>query len=155
VFADLAKRDKSTIGRFYGFKPHLVCNDRGGAVLVLPDRRQRGRQRSQNKSKRSQRNYSAKSLATKDIIHLVTGIRSNMKNRLIPLLDHILLMKRSVIEIINDELKNICDIEHSRHRTIPNFVMNLIAALGVYCFFDKKPSIKVNFEPQFGQLALF
>jgi hypothetical protein len=78
-----------------------------------------------------------------------------MKNRLMPLLDRILLRKRSVIETINDELKNICNIEHSRHRAIPDFIMNLIAALEAYCFFDRKPSIKVNFEPQFGQLALF
>ena len=52
-----------------------------------------------------------------------------------PLFDKIMLRKRSVIETINDELKNICDIEHSRHRSIHNFLMNLIAALGAYCFF--------------------
>jgi len=78
-----------------------------------------------------------------------------MKNRLMPLRDRILLRKRSVIETINDELKNICDIEHSRHRSIHNFIMNLIAALGAYCFFDKKPAIKFDIEPQYGQLALF
>jgi hypothetical protein len=90
-----------------------------------------------------------------DGIHPVTGIGSNMKNRPMSFRDRILLRKRSVIETINDELKNICDIEHSRHRSIHNFIMNLIAALGAYCFFDKKPAINIDFEPQYGQLALF
>jgi hypothetical protein len=88
-------------------------------------------------------------------IHLVTGIKSNMKNRLMSLRDRILLRKRSVIETINDELKNICQIEHSRHRSLHNFIMNLIAALGAYCFFDKKPAIQFNIEKPTGQLELF
>jgi hypothetical protein len=88
-------------------------------------------------------------------IHLVTGIKSNMKNCLMPFYDRIMLRKRSIIETINDLLKNIGNIEHSRHRSVNNFFMNLIAALGAYCFFDKKPAIKVDFEPQHGQLALF
>jgi hypothetical protein len=77
-------------------------------------------------------------------ILLVTGIKSNMKNRLMPLYDRILLRKRSVIETVNDELKNVCDIEHTRHRSVNNFIMNLIAALGAYCFFDKKPAIRMS-----------
>jgi hypothetical protein len=59
-------------------------------------------------------------------IHLVTGIKSNMKNSLMTMRDKILLRKHSVIETINDELKNICQIEHSRHRSLQNFFMNLI-----------------------------
>ena len=72
-----------------------------------------------------------------------------------PLWSRILLRKRSVIETINDILKNTCDIEHSRHRSIHNFIMNLIAAIRAYCFFDKKPAIKVDIEPQYGQLTIF
>ena len=79
-------------------------------------------------------------------VHLVTGIRSNMKNSLMSFRDKILLRKRSVIESINDELKNICQIEHSRHRSTHNFIMNIIAALVSYCFFPKKPSIKFEVE---------
>jgi hypothetical protein len=78
-----------------------------------------------------------------------------MKNRLMSLHDKILLRKRSVIETINDELKNICQVEHTRHRAMHNFVMNLISALAAYCFFDKKPAIKLDVEPQHGQLAIF
>ena len=69
--------------------------------------------------------------------------------------DKILLRKRSVIETINDELKNICQIEHSRHRGTANFLMNLLAGIAAYCFFDKKPAIKFEREEPEGQLALF
>jgi len=88
-------------------------------------------------------------------IQLVTGIKNNMKNKLMSSYDKLLLRKRSVIETINDELKNICQVEHTRHRAMHNFLMNLISALAAYCFFDKKPSIRFDVEPQHGQLALF
>ena len=44
-----------------------------------------------------------------------------------------------IIETINDMLKNTAQIVHSRHRSVSNFIMNLISALGAYCFFDNKP----------------
>jgi len=88
-------------------------------------------------------------------VHLVTGMRNNMKNRLMSLYDKIMLRKRSVIETINDELKNICEVEHSRHRAVHNFVMNLISALAAYCFFDKKPAIQFDMEQSTGQIVLF
>ena len=43
------------------------------------------------------------------------------------------------VETINDMLKNTAQIVHSRHRSVSNFIMNLIPALGAYCFFDNKP----------------
>jgi len=88
-------------------------------------------------------------------VHLVTGMRNNMKNRLMSLYDKIMLRKRSVIETINDQLKNICEIEHSRHRAVHNFVMNLVSALAAYCFFDKKPAIRFERGLPTGQMALF
>src|SRR5699024_6929620 len=91
-----------------------------------------------------------------DGLHLVTGIRSNMKNVLMTLRDKILLRKRSVIETINDQLKNICDAEHSRHRSFGNFITNLVSSLIAYSFQEKKPSLKFEREEnQNGQLALF
>lgn len=73
-----------------------------------------------------------------------------------PLYDKILLRKRSIIETINDELKNICQVEHSRHRSTHNFLINLVAALVAYCFFPKKPKIKVDFDTKkTKQLYLF
>ncbi len=68
--------------------------------------------------------------------------------------DKLLLRKRSVIETINDELKNICSIEHSRHRSFGNFITNMISGLIAYSFFPKKPAIKVE-QIKSDQLALF
>ena len=77
-----------------------------------------------------------------------------MKNCLLELKDKILLRKRSLIETINDELKNICQIEHSRHRSFENFISNLISGLIAYSFFPKKPSI--NFDTTItNQVVLF
>jgi hypothetical protein len=167
VFMESAKRGKSTMGRFYGFKLHLVCNDRGEMLsfcLTPGNVDDRNPETVKTLTKQlfgklfGDRGYISQSLFESlfnEGIHPVTGIKTNMKNRLMPLRDRILLRKRSVIETINDELKNICDIEHSRHRSIQNFIMNLIAAPGAYCFFDKKPAIKIDIELQYGQLALF
>ena len=63
-----------------------------------------------------------------------------MKNKLIGLFDKILLRKRALIESINDQLKNISQIEHTRHRSIWNFLANILAALIAYTLQPKKPS---------------
>ena len=68
--------------------------------------------------------------------------------------DKILLRKRALIEIVNDELKNIAQIEHSRHRSFNNFIVNSLLAIAAYCFFEKKPAIDVNFVND-GQLSIF
>ena len=65
-----------------------------------------------------------------------------MKNVLMELNDKILLCNGLVIETINDELKVVYQVEHSRHRSFDNFITNLIARLIAYCFFDKNTSIK-------------
>ena len=69
---------------------------------------------------------------------MVTGLCVNMKNKLMPFYDRMMLRKRYIIETINDILKNTVQIVHSRHRSVSNFIMNLISALGAYCFFDNK-----------------
>jgi hypothetical protein len=167
IFKDIAKREKNTVGRFYGFKLHSVCNDRGEILpFCLTPGNVDGR--NPNTIKTMTKKLFGKLFADRGYIsqplfemlfnnglHLVTGIKSNMKNRLMPLYDRIMLRKRSVIETVNGQLKNICDVEHSRHRSFHNFIMNLIAALGACSFFDKKPSIKFEMENQHGQLAIF
>ncbi len=158
VFQGIAERGKSTMGWFYGFKLHLVCNEKGELLNF-----------SLTKGNIDDRNQDVLNVLTKDLfgklfadkgyisqklfdalfcegVHLVTGIKSNMKNSLMSIRDKILLRKRSVIETINDELKNICQIEHSRHRSTHNFIMNVISALVAYCFFPKKPAIKLEWE---------
>lgn len=68
-----------------------------------------------------------------------------MKQKIIDLTDKILLRKRSIIETVNDELKNICQIEHSRHRSLNNFIVNVLGALIAYSFKSKKPSLNIDF----------
>ena len=67
-----------------------------------------------------------------------------MKNRLLSFSDKLLLRKRAVIESVNDFLKNICQIKHSRHRSFDNFLVNLLSALVAYSFIPKKPSLNMS-----------
>lgn len=74
-------------------------------------------------------------------IQFIVGIKSNMKNKLLSVFDKILLRKRAIIETIIDQLKNISQIEHSRHRSPMNFLVNLVCGLIAYCRQPKKPSL--------------
>lgn len=167
VFDGIASRGKSTMGYFFGFKLHIVVNDKGEIidfVLTAGNVDDRAPLKEQNFLKRifgklfADKGYVGQKLFEQlfvNGIHLITGLRKNMKNSLMSISDKILLRKRSIIETINDELKNICQIEHSRHRSIGNFLTNLISGLLAYSFLPKKPSIKYEKESTFGQLALF
>jgi hypothetical protein len=77
-----------------------------------------------------------------------------MKNSLMTMSDKIMLRKRSVIETVNDELKNICQVEHSRHRSFANFITNIVAGLIAYSFLPKKPSISYQTIPS-NQIVAF
>lgn len=167
VFDGIAQRGKSTMGYFFGFKLHLVINDKGEILnfVITPgnvdDREPLKNDRFLEKifgKLFADKGYIGQKLFEQlfiDGIHLITGLKRNMKNCLMSMNDKILLRKRSIIETINDELKNICQIEHSRHRSFGNFLTNLISGLLAYSFLPKKPSIKYDVEPTFGQLALF
>jgi hypothetical protein len=73
-----------------------------------------------------------------DRLDLITHLNNNMKNSLMTIRDEILLRKCSIIETVNDELKNSCQIEHSRHRSFTNFLSNIVAGLIAYSFLPKK-----------------
>ena len=77
-----------------------------------------------------------------DGLQLITKIKKNMKNKLMPLVNKILLRKRAVVESVNDQLKNISQIEHTRHRSVWNFACNIVAGLCAYSLQPKKPSIR-------------
>lgn len=77
-------------------------------------------------------------------LQLITKVRNNMKNKLMDLCDKLLLRKRAIIETINDQLKNISQIEHTRHRSPANFMINLLSGLIAYCHQKKKPSLKLS-----------
>lgn len=166
VFKDIASIGKSTMGWFYGFKLHIVINDKGELldfVITQANIDDRAPLKEENFLKKifgslyADKGYISKELSTllfDQGLHLVTGIRNNMKNVMMTMRDKILLRKRSVIETINDQLKNIAQAEHSRHRSFGNFITNLVASLIAYSFQEKKPSIKFETENT-QQLALF
>lgn len=79
-------------------------------------------------------------------VQLITKLRRNMKPVVLDDLDKILLRKRSLIETINDQLKNISQLEHSRHRSLTGFMLNLVTALVAYSFQPKKPSLHLPFN---------
>jgi len=81
-------------------------------------------------------------------VQLVTRVRRNMKPVVLDDFDNLLLRKRSIIETINDPLKNISQLEHSRHRSLTGFMLNLLAALVAYSFQPKKPSLKFSLNNQ-------
>lgn len=154
VFKGIATTGKSTMGWFHGFKLHIVINDKGEILnFTITQANVDDRNPLKKKSfldKIYGKLYADKGYIGKDLmqllfadgLHLITHIKNNMKNSLMTMSDKILLRKRSVIETVNDELKNICQIEHSRHRSFTNFLSNIVAGLIAYSFLPKKPSIK-------------
>jgi len=166
VFKGIATTGKSTMGWFHGFKLHIVINDKGEILnFTITQANVDDRTPLKNKSfldKIYGKLYADKGYVGKDLmqllfedgLHLITHIKNNMKNALMTMSDKILLRKRSIIETVNDELKNICQIEHSRHRSFTNFLSNIIAGLIAYSFMPKKPSIKYQTENT-NQLALY
>ena len=144
------------MGWFFGFKLHIIINDRGEIVQWQLTQANTD-DRTPLKNKKFTEKVFGKLVADKgyisqslfealfvDDIHLITRIRKNMKNSLVHLYDKILLRKRSLIETVNDELKNIVQIEHTRHRSIGEFAANLMAAMAAYSFLPKKPSLNIE-----------
>lgn len=155
VFAVDAARGKTSVGWFYGFKLHLVVNDRGEllAFCLTPgnvdDRRPVPRLVKRLFGRLfGDRGYISQELAEQLLVtqgvRLITKLRKNMHNRLLTVADKLLLRKRAIIESIVDQLKNVCQIEHSRHRSPRNFLVNLIAGLIAYCHQPKKPSLDLG-----------
>ena len=152
VFKGIATRGKSSMGWFFGFKLHIVINEKGdllnfaftkgNAHDLIPVetlcKNIKGKLYGD-------RGYCSKEMTQKLLklgINLITNVRSNMKKKFIEFKDQILLRKRYVIETVNDVLKNGCDIDHTRHRSPMNFLVNLVAGLVSYTYLNKKPSIK-------------
>ena len=156
VFEGFAEKGKGTMGWFYGFKLHIIINDRGEIVdFVITKGNVDDRKPLKDKSFHKKvfgkiyadRGYIGKDLFDMlfiDGIHLVTKLRKNMKKKSMEFYDKVLLRKRSVIETVNDVLKNQCYVEHTRHRSFDNFIVNMLAGLIAYSFLPTKPSTKMN-----------
>lgn len=158
VFAGLAARGCTSMGWFYGFKLPLIINDKGEllSVYLTPgntDDRKPLETMTQNLFGKlfGDKGYLSQPLFEKlyeQGLELISTLRSNMKNSLMRPEDKILLRKRFLIETVNDQLKNISQIEHSRHRSPSNFAINLIAGLITYQKQPKKPSLNLQFVPE-------
>jgi hypothetical protein len=155
VFRVDARRGKTSVGWFYGFKLHLVVNDRGEllAFCLTPGNTDDRRPVPHLVLRLfgqlfGDKGYISAPLAERLFLgsglRLITKLRKNMRNMLLPLADYLLLRKRALIETIIDQLKNICQIEHSRHRSPINFCIHLLAGLIAYCHQPKKPSLGLD-----------
>ncbi len=155
AFAGLARRGKSSTGWFFGFKLHVVFNDQGELLdfLLTPGNVHdikalpRLAKRLFGKLFGDKGYLSAalfRSLFETYGVQLVAQLKRNMKNQLMPLADKLLLRKRAIAETIIDQLKNISQIEHTRHRSPVNFLVNLVCGLIAYCHRPTKPSLGLN-----------
>lgn len=154
VFEGVAKRGKTSTGWFYGFKIHLIVSDTGEipawqmSLGNVDDRKP-----VPNMTKRlsgklvGDKGYISQKLTQllgEENVQLITKVKKNMKNKFINLFDRLLLRKRAIIESINDQLKNISQIEHTRHRSVWNFYTNVTAGLIAYTFQAKKPNLQLR-----------
>jgi transposase len=154
VFQDVAQRGKSSTGWFYGFKLHAVINHQGEIVAIkltpgnVDDRKGLLPIVSDLFGKMyADKGYIGKEFAQKmkdKGVEIITRVRKNMKEVEHSDFDRALLRKRSLVETVFDELKNLCQIEHTRHRSLMNFSVNLMAGIVAYCLQAVKPRIKVR-----------
>lgn len=166
TFKGIAMRGKCSMGWFFGFKLHLICNEKGELLnfMITPgdvDDRKPLEYKAFVEyifgKLVGDRGYISRNLFERlfvDGIQLITKLKSNMKGALMSVSDKLLLRKRAIIETVNDELKNIAQVEHSRHRCFDNFIVNILGALAAYCCFPKKPCINLQ-RTMDRQLSLF
>jgi hypothetical protein len=163
VFDGLAARGRNSVDWFFGFKLHLIVNDRGELLACrLTPGNVDDRTPVPKLVKRvfgklfGDKGYLSQTLFAQLFeqgIQLVTKLRANMTNRLMLLSDRVLLRRRAILESIYDQLKNISQIEHTRHRSLTNFMVNLVAGLIAYCHQPKKPSLHLAEHPMLEAIA--
>lgn len=164
VFDNVAQRGKGTMGWFYGFKLHIIVNHLGDIVAAKlttgnTDDRKPVKELSKGLIDRlyADKGYISKALASDladDGITLVTTQKKNMKRKLLSAWDRAMLSRRFIIETINDQLKNISQIEHSRHRSLHGFMLNLLGGLVAYCLKPEKPSLNITSSEKNGLMAM-
>jgi hypothetical protein len=141
---------------FFGFKLHLAVNDCGELLSCCPTPRNTNDRRPVPKLARrlwgklfGDKGYLSRPLAEQlmedHAVELVTKVRANMKAKVLDEMDQFFLRKRAIVETIYDQLKNISQIEHSRHRSLVGFMVNLLGGLIAYCHQPKKPSLNLHF----------
>jgi len=164
VFAGCARRGTTSVDWFYGFKLHLVTNDCGELLSLrltpgnVDDRQPVPEMVTGlfgklfgDKGDISQPLFE---MLFDEQVQLVTKLNARMKNRLVSMFDKLMLRKRAIIESMIDQLKNISNIEHSRHRSVANCFVNVLAGLIAYTYREKKPSLNIRVTEQLQLPAL-
>jgi hypothetical protein len=154
VMAGLAARGKTSTGWFFGFKLHLVVSDTGELLdlCFTPGNVDDRKPVDELAAELFGRLIGDKGYISRELfgrlfargLRLITRIKSNMRNQLMPLLDKLLLRKRAIIETVIDQLKNVCQVEHSRHRSPVNYFTDVIAGLVAYTYGEKLPSLNLR-----------
>jgi hypothetical protein len=154
VFDGLAARGKTSMGWFYGLKRHFVINHKGQirALKITPGNTADSTVLDEITQPLTGKLYADKGYIGRELfhqlwqrgLHLITGIRRNMRNHLMPLADKLMLRKRFVIETVLDILKSEMGLEHSRHRSVINAMVHVLSCLVAYAFRPGKPSISFN-----------
>ena len=142
------------MGWFFGFKLHLICNEKGELLnfMITPgdvDDRKPLEYKAFIEflygKLVADKGYIGRNLFQRlfvDGIQIVTKLKSNMRGALMNVSDRLLLRKRAIIETVNDELKNIAQVEHSRHRSFDNFIVNILGLLlRIVCFLKSRVSM--------------
>jgi hypothetical protein len=158
VFAGCARRGKTSVDWFFGFKLHLVIN---GCGELLSLRLTPGNTDDRRPVPELVKGLFGKLFGDQGYVsqplfeamyddgaQLITRLKVRMRNRLMPFFDKIMLRKRAIIESVMDQLKNISRIEHSRHRSVANCFVNLVAGLVAYTWREKKPSLNIRVTEQ-------
>ena len=155
VFAGAAERSKTSMGWFYGFKLHLIINHTGdllGVALTpgnVDDRKPlwgMSPGAGFHGSLYADRGYISKDLRDalgEQGINLVYKVRKNMQPLDLSVSDEVLLKKRVLIESVIRELKTQMQVEHSRHRSVENFQVNVFSALIAYQLLENKPTLNL------------
>ena len=154
VFKGIAERSKSTMGWFYGFKLHIVINHQGELMSFcltkgnVDDRAVVRKLMANLKGLGAgDKGYLGKNLAddlAKHDLKFITKVRKNMKKKMLSAFEKFFLKQRGIVETIIDQLKNLYHVEHSRHRSPINFLVNTVTALIAYTWRQNKPGIKID-----------
>lgn len=154
VFKKMARRGKTSTGWFYGFKLHLIINDSGEILAYMltagniDDRVPVSWLSTDIFGKLfGDKGYISQKLFLELYdkgIQIITRLKKNMKNKLMNIVDKILLRSRGVIESVNNKLKADCQIEHHRHRSPWNFLVNLVSGIVAYAYDSRKPTIQLT-----------
>ena len=154
VFDGLAARGKSTIGWFYGFKLHLVINHKGEimAVRITPGNIDDRAVLDTMTQGLEGKLFADKGYISKDLfaslwqrgLHLITGIRKNMRNYLMSMIDKLMRRRRYIVETVFDTLKSQMGLAHTRHRSPTNAMIHILSCIAAYQITENKPEMNVS-----------